>query len=556
MTKPTLILTLTLAVPTSGQVTWPTPSVQIAQTGANAFNITVTIPQGGTPGTTYYTDHFQFVAVSNGIFDPTYDSCMFIYSPYSVTTGAGTTGAVSMFNDSPFTIYSTSGYSWSQWTNESSTHIAENSQCKIDAAQMQPASNVNGALVVTVPVQVKPSMMGDFTVYLERGDWTRPPPSPYFSDGWNGLHVYAEHWKPRSEPLPDHPTKTVNPAVGTGYNPAFDLTMTSTGGATNSVAGLTRALFAIEQIGSINGSVSACYLIYHRSSNELAVVADGGASYVGSRHPLGISPGPSSEVQGPNCKVDLGQAWYTESGTTGRLVIPITGFTSSFSLNNANPPANIFFVPIDKAGQGPASAAPDGVWVPSTSVPVQPRISDFSPNSGGAGTAITINGQNFGVTQGSSLVKFNNIVAAIQSWSPSQIVATLPSGSVSGPVTVVVGGVQAQAFAPFGTPPPALTFISIPKGPPRVGIVLTGVNFGDSQGASVVKLVGPSRFGGVLLNVVPGPGMWSNNSVTVQIPIGTSLTPSTDNDQIVIVVGGSSSLGLPFKVTQPFPCTI
>ena len=84
-----------------------------------------------------------------------------------------------------------------------------------------------------------------------------------------------------------------------------------------------------------------------------------------------------------------------------------------------------------------------------------PFITNISPDKASAGTntAVTIDGSNFGATQGTSRVDFffkdvqPKIAAPIVSWSDTQIVAQVPTGTVngypasssSGPVTVVTG---------------------------------------------------------------------------------------------------------------------
>src|SRR5207302_5550622 len=52
-----------------------------------------------------------------------------------------------------------------------------------------------------------------------------------------------------------------------------------------------------------------------------------------------------------------------------------------------------------------------------------PSISSLSATSGPVGTSITVNGANFGATQGTSTLTFNGIAATPTSWSASSIVA-------------------------------------------------------------------------------------------------------------------------------------
>lgn len=69
-----------------------------------------------------------------------------------------------------------------------------------------------------------------------------------------------------------------------------------------------------------------------------------------------------------------------------------------------------------------------------------PSISSLSVSSGAPGTTVTISGQNFGATQGSSVVRFNGLPAAVTSWAGNSIGVTVPGGVTTGPVTVTVSG--------------------------------------------------------------------------------------------------------------------
>ena len=70
-----------------------------------------------------------------------------------------------------------------------------------------------------------------------------------------------------------------------------------------------------------------------------------------------------------------------------------------------------------------------------------PSITSLSPSAGPVAASITINGSNFGDTQGTSAVTFNGTTAtSITSWSASSITAIVPSAATSGNVVVTVGG--------------------------------------------------------------------------------------------------------------------
>jgi RHS repeat-associated protein len=80
----------------------------------------------------------------------------------------------------------------------------------------------------------------------------------------------------------------------------------------------------------------------------------------------------------------------------------------------------------------------DSVLVDSAAAPA-PIIASVSATTGSVGSRVTINGLNFGSSQGSSLVTLNDVPVTINSWSNSTIVITIPAGATSGPLVVSVG---------------------------------------------------------------------------------------------------------------------
>ena len=73
-------------------------------------------------------------------------------------------------------------------------------------------------------------------------------------------------------------------------------------------------------------------------------------------------------------------------------------------------------------------------------LPIPPSISNISPTLGQVGTSVTVNGSNFGATQGTSTIKFNGTTATPTTWSDTTIVAAVPAGATTGPVIVTVSG--------------------------------------------------------------------------------------------------------------------
>ncbi|HMF95665.1 MAG TPA: Ig-like domain-containing protein [Vicinamibacterales bacterium] len=104
-----------------------------------------------------------------------------------------------------------------------------------------------------------------------------------------------------------------------------------------------------------------------------------------------------------------------------------------------------------------------------------PTVTTLTPNSGPAGTAVTIGGANFGSAQGTSTVTFNGLAASPSSWSDTSITVPVPSTATTGPVVVIVNGVSSNSVA--------FTVSAAMSPPARVGAQIAGA-FADATGHS------------------------------------------------------------------------
>src|SRR5579859_220254 len=80
----------------------------------------------------------------------------------------------------------------------------------------------------------------------------------------------------------------------------------------------------------------------------------------------------------------------------------------------------------------------------SSQTSTAPTITSLSPASGPVGSAVTINGTNFGQTQGTSIVNFNGLIATATGWSATAVTATVPSSATTGNVNITVNGVTSN----------------------------------------------------------------------------------------------------------------
>src|SRR5579863_4403630 len=75
-----------------------------------------------------------------------------------------------------------------------------------------------------------------------------------------------------------------------------------------------------------------------------------------------------------------------------------------------------------------------------------PSVTNLSPNSGAVGASVTITGTNFGSTQADSTVAFNGTAATPTEWDATSIVVTVPTGTTTGNVVVMVDGVTSNGM--------------------------------------------------------------------------------------------------------------
>ncbi|CAJ9217088.1 IPT/TIG domain protein [Burkholderia pseudomallei] len=122
----------------------------------------------------------------------------------------------------------------------------------------------------------------------------------------------------------------------------------------------------------------------------------------------------------------------------------------------------------------------------------QLAIFSFTPTHGEAGTQVTLQGQGFDSTAANDTVSFNGTPATVLSATSTQLVASVPSGATTGPITVTAGGHTANSTTPFKIDdtgvPPSITQVS----PLAVSIgntlTVTGTHLDPVSGQTVMQL--------------------------------------------------------------------
>src|ERR1700722_7957528 len=80
-------------------------------------------------------------------------------------------------------------------------------------------------------------------------------------------------------------------------------------------------------------------------------------------------------------------------------------------------------------------------------------ILNFTPQSGGVGTVVTLEGQNFGATPASNAVSFNGAAATVLTASASSLTVSVPNAATTGPISVIVSGKTATTTTNFTVVP-------------------------------------------------------------------------------------------------------
>ena len=199
-------------------------------------------------------------------------------------------------------------------------------------------------------------------------------------------------------------------------------------------------------------------------------------------------------------------------------------------------------------GQTGTSSEIFTVTVPAPA-PAAPVVSSFSPTEGEVDTEVTITGVNFSATPSANEVRFGGVMAAAPtSASTTSLVVLVPSGAVTGRISVAVGGqtgtssenftVTAPAPAPAA---PVVSSFSPTEGEVDTEVTITGVNFSDMSSENEV------RFGGVM---AAAPTSASTTSLAVLVPSGAV------TGRVSVAVGGqtgTSSTDFTVTGTTPAP---
>lgn len=145
-------------------------------------------------------------------------------------------------------------------------------------------------------------------------------------------------------------------------------------------------------------------------------------------------------ISGTNFGNATGTVWFEDKTTGERLLADTTGFPAACSTDYWSDQEVTIIVPdglniadynvLVMVGDQESNTVNFSV----TNDAPTPGLCTLDPESGAVNETVTLYGDNFGVTEGKVL--FSSTAAVVENWTDSEIIASVPTGAVTGPVIV------------------------------------------------------------------------------------------------------------------------
>jgi len=306
-------------------------------------------------------------------------------------------------------------------------------------------------------------------------------------------------------------------------------------------------------VATVSNAVGSAGIVHTLSSGTTTITTTVG-TVVASTTVSVTSPLVSITVAPQNPTATMGSAQGLNLTATGTYADGSTmDLTSEVNWASSNSSvAAVFDISGNPAVVVPASpgnatiTAAFGTVTGSTTVtvnmplaPVPPLVTGVSPTTGAPGTQVTITGSGFGPTQGNGAVWLGTAVGAVLSWSDSQVVATVSTGSSSG-VAQIQQSNGASNPVVFTINTAAIASISPTSGLPGTQVTISGSGFGGTQAS-----------GNAWLGTIPGiVNSWSDTQVVATVAAGAA------SGSVQVLQNGVMSNGVSFTINLPHIASI
>jgi hypothetical protein len=116
-----------------------------------------------------------------------------------------------------------------------------------------------------------------------------------------------------------------------------------------------------------------------------------------------------------------------------------------------------------------------------------PAITAISPQNGGPGTLVSIQGARFGLIQGNSIVSYAGVTVVPSSWSDTLITVLLPENAQNnGSFVVSVNGIPSNSSNPFTVSNPVIAYLTPQTAYPGAEVSIVGQFFGNQKADSYI----------------------------------------------------------------------
>lgn len=302
-------------------------------------------------------------------------------------------------------------------------------------------------------------------------------------------------------------TNFFGPPVITGFNPPAGRTGTNVIVSGTNLLSTTAFLFnGLASVFVVNNNNQLTATVpANATTGPLTLTGTGGGFPTASNFvvlPTITSFTPSFGIVGTSVTIsganfNVGSPVVTFGGIASASVTGI-----SFGQLTANVPAGAVTGPITVTTTA-------GTATSSSLFHLPPVITSFTPTNSLPGSTTTLAGTNF---TGATAVLFNGTPAVFSSVTGNSLVATVPAGFTTGPLTIITPGGSNTSSGRFYAVP-VLGSFSPTHGLPGTNVLLTGNNF---IGATAISFNGLAGTAPVILN---------NSNATITVPVGASTGP-------------------------------
>jgi|GEM_PF-656672 len=182
-----------------------------------------------------------------------------------------------------------------------------------------------------------------------------------------------------------------------------------------------------------------------------------------------------------------------------------------------------------------------GVVRPAPILPTRPTptISNFNPDNGAVGTVVTITGFNFSLDPAQNTVRFNGIATPVDSANHNTLIVKVPSGALTGRITVTVNGysnTSAKTFTVFQ------------------GIWNAGINFPDTPRGKTTafSINGNAYVLGSYSSGEPQTNLWEYDTTTNQWTQRADYPGLAKSSYAVFTIGRKAYVGLGYDSTTGY----